>query len=123
MLAAAKLQPMLATARAPAARAFYSDTLGLTLVSEDVFALIFAVGADQVRIAKAPLVLPSAYAIMGFIVKDIAADAAALAAKGVTFERYAFLQQDSAGIWTAPTGAKVAWFRDPDGNLLSLTQE
>lgn len=122
MLANATLQPMLATARPDLARGFYRDTLGLTLTSEDMFALIFAVGAGEVRIAKAPTVTPSLYAVMGFIVEDIASIVAGLTAKGVAFERYGFLAQDATGVWTAPGGAQVAWFRDPDGNLLSLTQ-
>jgi catechol 2,3-dioxygenase-like lactoylglutathione lyase family enzyme len=122
MLANATLQPMLATARADAARAFYRDTLGLTLNSDDIFALVFAVGDGEVRIAKAPAVTPSLYAVMGFIVDDIAAIVARLTEKGVAFERYGFLVQDAAGIWTAPSGTQVAWFRDPDGNLLSLSQ-
>lgn len=122
MLANATLQPMLATARPDAARAFYRETLGLTLKSEDMFALIFAVGAGEVRIAKAPTVTPSLYAVMGFIVEDIASIVTGLAAKSVMFERYSFLAQDAAGVWDAPGGARVAWFRDPDGNLLSLTQ-
>jgi catechol 2,3-dioxygenase-like lactoylglutathione lyase family enzyme len=122
MLANATLQPMLATARPDAARAFYRDTLGLPLTSEDMFALIFAVGGGEVRIAKAPTVTPSLYAVMGFIVEDIAATVAGLTGKGVVFERFGFLAQDAAGVWTAPSGAQVAWFRDPDGNLLSLSQ-
>jgi catechol 2,3-dioxygenase-like lactoylglutathione lyase family enzyme len=122
MLAHATLQPMLAIARPDAARAFYSDVLGLTLTGEDMFALIYAVGAGELRIAKAPAVAPSLYAVMGFIVEDIAAIVKGLTDKGVAFERYSFLVQDAAGVWTAPSGAQVAWFRDPDGNLLSLSQ-
>ena len=122
MLKDAKLQPMVSTARPDAARAFYGETLGLPLVSEDMFALVYAVGGEDLRVAKAPAVAPSPYAVMGFRVTDIAAEAARLIAAGVAFERYGFLTQDSAGIWSAPRGAKVAWFRDPDGNLLSLMQ-
>jgi catechol 2,3-dioxygenase-like lactoylglutathione lyase family enzyme len=122
VLANSTLQPMLATARPDAARAFYSDTLGLALKSEDMFALVYAVGGSELRIAKAPAVTPSLYAVMGFIIEDIAGIVASLTAKSVVFERYSFLVQDAAGIWSAPSGTQVAWFRDPDGNLLSLSQ-
>ncbi|MGE3304145.1 MAG: VOC family protein [Hyphomonadaceae bacterium] len=123
MLAAARLQAMTATAAPDAARAFYRDILGLPLLSEDMFALIFEVGGAPLRVAKTPGVAPSPYAVLGFTVDAIEPVARGLAAKGVTFERYAFLQHDAHGIWTAPDGARVAWFRDPDGNLLSLAQE
>lgn len=122
MLKDATLQTMVSTARPDAARAFYGDTLGLPLASEDMFALVFSVGGEDLRVAKAPAVAPSAYAVLGFRVQDIADEAARLTKAGVNFERYNFLTQDAAGIWSAPSGAKVAWFRDPDGNLLSLMQ-
>jgi hypothetical protein len=73
-------------------------------------------------LAKLPAVIPSAHAVLGFFVTDIEAGVASLKAAGVASERFAFLQQDESGIWVAPDGTKVMWFRDPDGNLLSLTE-
>lgn len=123
MLTAPRLQAMLGTANAAAAKVFYQDVLGFTLNSEDTFSLSFAVGEGVLRVNKVPAVTPSAYAVLALHVADIAANVRAIAAKGVIMERFAFLPPDADGIWTAPDATKVAWFRDPDGNLLSLVQE
>jgi catechol 2,3-dioxygenase-like lactoylglutathione lyase family enzyme len=104
------------------ARSFYRETLGLRLVSEDRFALVF--DADGVRL-RATLVAqfqPQRFTVLGWQVADAAATARRLAAAGVHFERYPGMEQDELGLWSAPGGARVAWFRDPDGNVLSLTQ-
>jgi catechol 2,3-dioxygenase-like lactoylglutathione lyase family enzyme len=123
MLGASVIQAMLATARPDAAKAFYTDTLGLKLVSEDAYALLFAGKIGFLRIVKLPAVMPGSAAVLAFAVANAADAVKDLSAKGVRFERIAFLQQDEQGIWTAPNGARVAWFRDPDLNLLSLTQD
>jgi len=106
-----------------AARAFYEGKLGLTVLSEDGHALVFAVGPhhQMLRIAKAPGFTPLPFTQFGWQVTDIHATIAELTAKGVEFVRYGFFQQDEQGVWTAPNGAKVAWFKDPDGNTLSLS--
>ena len=106
------------------ARAFYEGVLGLPVLSQDEFALTARAGGTPLRIAKAPVVHPAPYTVMGFEVDDIAGKVRGLAARGVVFERYAFFgeAQDGTGVWTAPGGARVAWFKDPDGNLLSLAQ-
>ena len=122
MLTQAQLQALVGTARPDAAKEFYHKTLGLTLESEDQFALTFSLGAATLRVSKVPTVAPSLYAVAGFVVKDIETEVAELILKGVRIERFPFLMQDAQGIWTAPDGVKVAWFRDPDLNLLSLTQ-
>lgn len=122
MIGDAVIQAILGTARAEAAKAFYTDTLGLRLLSEDQYGMIFAAKIGFVRLAKLPAVAPSPQAVLALDIADIEAGVAALTAKGVTLERYAFLQQDAKGIWTSPEGAKVCWFRDPDLNLLSLLQ-
>jgi catechol 2,3-dioxygenase-like lactoylglutathione lyase family enzyme len=122
MFASARLQALLGTARADAARTFYGETLGLKLVSDDAFALVFAAADGEVRVAKVPAVMPAAYAVLSLIVDDVHAGARELAQKGVRLERFPFLQQDADGVWTAPDHTMVAWFRDPDGNLLSITQ-
>ncbi|WP_263419801.1 VOC family protein [Terriglobus albidus] len=104
------------------ARNFYEQTLGLRFVSDDGFALVFDANGVMLRIAKASEFKPQPFTILGWKVDDIGGFASQLSAKGITFERYSFLQQDGMGIWTSPDGAKVAWFKDPDGNLLSISQ-
>ncbi len=105
------------------ARAFYRDILGLTLVREDLpFALVFDANGVMLRVSinKQRSNLPGT--VLGWDVPDIRGAVAALETAGVRFERYSFLEQDPQGIWTSPTGAQVAWFKDPDENLLGLTQ-
>lgn len=123
MLGKSTLLAMIGTARPDLAKAFYSDTLGLQLASEDAFALIYQIDGAALRISKVPAVAPSAYAVLGFGVADIGAVVEGLAAKGVAMQRFGFLVQDARGVWKAPGGAQAAWFRDPDGNMLSLVQD
>ena len=105
------------------ARAFYDGTLGLKLVAEDGHALVFELGPHKqmLRIAKAPGFTPLPFTQFGWQVPDIHATVAELTAAGVEFIRYSFFEQDEAGVWTSPAGAKIAWFKDPDGNTLSLS--
>ena len=104
------------------ARAFYEGVLGLTILSQDVFAVMAEAGGVTLRISKAPALIPQPFTVVGFDVEDIDAIVDGLTARGVVFERYPFFgpAQDARGVWTAPGGAKVAWFKDPDGNLLSV---
>ena len=111
-----------ATKDANRARTFYETTLGLRLLSNDAFALVFDANGTMVRIAKVRELTPPRQTVLGWSVPDIQAAAAQLERRGVVFERYEGFAQDDIGIWTAPDGARVAWFKDPDGNLLSLTQ-
>src|SRR5947208_533757 len=105
------------------AKAFYRDTLGLRLKGEDQNALLFDANGTTLRVSVVPVLQPAAHTVLGWMVPDAAAAAAALRQRGVTFERVGQGPQDELGVWTAPGGlAKVAWFRDPDGNLLSITQ-
>jgi catechol 2,3-dioxygenase-like lactoylglutathione lyase family enzyme len=106
-----------------AARAFYETTLGLTFVSDDNFALVFRVGPTQtmLRIARAGDFTPTNATIFGWEVSDIHATITELSANGIEFLRFHFFEQDEAGVWTAPGGAQIAWFKDPDGNTLSLS--
>lgn len=104
------------------AKNFYGDTLGLKFVSEDPFACVFEGKNATIRVSKVPAITPAAYAVLAFAVDDIAKAVDALTAKGVVFQRYGFFVQDERGVWTAPGGTKVAWFHDPDLNLLSLVQ-
>ncbi len=105
------------------AKAFYAGTLGLRLVSEEPpFALVFDAGGTMLRITPVKEIVPAGYTVLGWQVTDIAAAARTLLTAGVEFQRYPFLEQDELGIWSAPGGAKVAWFQDPDGNTLSISQ-
>jgi catechol 2,3-dioxygenase-like lactoylglutathione lyase family enzyme len=104
------------------AKAFYQDTLGLELRSEDAFALVFDVNGTTLRVAIVAKVAAAAYTALGWVVPDIDTAARDLHAAGITFERYAGMPQDDRGVWQAPNGARVAWFKDPDGNTLSITQ-
>ena len=105
------------------AKRFYRDTLGLRLVSEELpFALVFDVQGTMLRVTVVPEVKPAKFTVLGWKVPDIQAAVSSLEEEGVEFQRYAGLQQDGLGIWTSPRGARVAWFHDPDGNILSVTQ-
>lgn len=105
------------------ARNFYTGTLGLPPVSEDDFALVYDLGGTMLRVSFVVDYKPHAHTVLGWRVDDIHAVASSLAARGVKFIIYDGFGQDDTGIWTAPDGAaKVAWFNDPFGNNLSLTQ-
>lgn len=112
----------LATKHAEAAREFYGDVLGLTLVSDERFALVFDLAGSQLRIQKVEKVVPAPYTVLGWSVADIRSTVEELERRGVVFERFHLPSQDERGIWVSPAGAKVAWFRDPDGNTLSITE-
>ena len=120
MLGNATVTALVGTMRPEAAKTFYGDTLGLALQGEDGYAFVFAGKNARVRVSRVPAVTPAAYAVLAFTVDNIEATVDALAAKGVTMQRYPIFQQDARGIWTAPDGTKVAWFHDPDLNLLSV---
>ena len=102
-------------------KAFYEGVLGLRFVKDDGFALVMDANGIMVRIAKAEFT-PAPFTVLGWQVTDIEKMAAEMQAKGVRFERFGFFEQDQLGIWTAPGGDKVAWFKDPDGNTLSISQ-
>jgi catechol 2,3-dioxygenase-like lactoylglutathione lyase family enzyme len=104
------------------ARAFFVDVLGLRFVSQDDFALVLDANGTMLRVTKVRDHKPWPFTILGWQVDGIERQVAELGSRGVTFERYGFPGQDDAGIWTAPSGDKVAWFKDPDGNTLSLSQ-
>ncbi len=104
------------------ARRFYIDILGLTFVSQDDFALVVRANGIDIRITSMDAFNPAHFTILGWKVPDIQTAVQQLSRAGVIFEHYPFLQQDISEIWTAPSGAKVAWFKDPDGNVLSISQ-
>ncbi len=103
-------------------RAFYEGVLGLKFVNDDGFAVVFDANGIMFRAAKMKEVKPAQFTVLGWQVSDIENVARELTNKGVHFEIFGFFKQDELGIWTAPTGAKVAWFKDPDGNVLSISQ-
>jgi catechol 2,3-dioxygenase-like lactoylglutathione lyase family enzyme len=105
------------------AKEFYRDVLGLRLVSEEPpFALVFEAHGIMLRLSIAKELPPARGTALGWQVPDITAAVRDLEAAGVRFERYDFVKQDDLGVWTTPTGARVAWFKDPDGNILSLSE-
>jgi catechol 2,3-dioxygenase-like lactoylglutathione lyase family enzyme len=107
----------------PSAKQFYGETLGLQLLSEEPpFALVFNANGIMLRLVMVKELPPRFGTALGWRVEDIASVVADLSAAGVTFERHPGMAQDQLGIWTTPTGSKVAWFKDPDGNLLSVSE-
>jgi catechol 2,3-dioxygenase-like lactoylglutathione lyase family enzyme len=122
MLGSATITSLVGTTKPAVAKAFYRDVLGLKFVCEDQFATIFEGKNLRIRVSATPSVVPAPYAVLAFEVTDIEKIMDGLASKGVAFARYPFLVQDSKGVWSAPDGTKVAWFHDPDLNLLSVVQ-
>jgi len=104
------------------ARAFYEQVLGLPVVAQNDFACVLDANGTALRVTAVPEVRPASYTVLGWKVTDIAATVRGLAVRGVVFLRYDGMNQDEDGVWTSPSGDKVAWFADPDGNILSLTQ-
>ncbi|HLL30821.1 MAG TPA: VOC family protein [Allosphingosinicella sp.] len=122
-LADARPVAMITTANRKTAEPFYADTLGLRRKGDDGFAALFDLAGTTLRLTEVPGYAAPPHPVLGWEVPDIEAAVAALAANGVTMNVYQGLDQDENGIWTAPDGScKVAFFSDPDGNGLSLTQ-
>jgi catechol 2,3-dioxygenase-like lactoylglutathione lyase family enzyme len=122
-LDSAKLCGFVATRDRVRAKAFYQDVLGLKLISDDQFAVVFETGNTSIRVTPLPDHVAVQHTVLGWTVSNIEATVDALTKAGVKFETYSVLKQDSRGIWAAPgSDAKVAWFKDPDGNVLSVAQ-
>jgi catechol 2,3-dioxygenase-like lactoylglutathione lyase family enzyme len=122
MLESSDLVAFAATTDLGRARAFYEQILGLPVVEHHDFARVLDGNGTMLRVTAVPKVAQPGYTVLGWQVSDIAAAVRDLVARGVTFLRYDGMNQDDDGIWTTPSGAEVAWFADPDGNTLSLTQ-
>jgi catechol 2,3-dioxygenase-like lactoylglutathione lyase family enzyme len=122
MLNKSNVVAFVATSRPDSAKSFYEQTLGLRLVMDDAFAIVFDVNGVMLRVQKVQEHTPPTYTVLGWDVADIDASVKELLGRGVRCERYEWLEQDELGVWRAPSGAKIAWFKDPDGNTLSLTQ-
>lgn len=112
----------LATTMPDRARRFYADTLGLSLTADDDFSMVFDLAGVPLRVQKVRELVPQPFTSLGWQVASAAATVEGLRARGLVFERYPFLQQDAHDVWDAPGGARIAWFKDPDGNLLSVTE-
>jgi len=122
LLGRAKVVCFVATAKPPSARTFCAEVLGLKLVEETPYALVFDANGTTLRVQEVEAVTPPKYTVLGWEVDDIRSVARALRAGGVRLRQYEGTDQDADGIWASPSGALVAWFEDPDGNRLSLTQ-
>jgi catechol 2,3-dioxygenase-like lactoylglutathione lyase family enzyme len=122
MLGSTDIVAFVAITNAEQARAFYEGVLGLRFVKDDGFALVFDANGIMVRAAQMKEFTPPQFTVLGWQVSGIEDVVRELAKKGVHFEIFGFFKQDELGIWTAPTGDKVAWFKDPDGNILSVSQ-
>jgi catechol 2,3-dioxygenase-like lactoylglutathione lyase family enzyme len=116
-----KVMAFVATADGRRARAFYEGVLGLRVVEDGPFAMVLDGKGTTIRVQKVNEVAPAQYTALGWEVPNIVETVRALAERGVVFSQYPGMQQDELGIWTAPGGARVAWFRDPDGNVLSVS--
>ncbi|HXN23440.1 MAG TPA: VOC family protein [Candidatus Dormibacteraeota bacterium] len=122
MLATAKLVGFLLTKDYDQARAFFESKLGFQFVSVDQYALVMRAGGTSIRITKNPNFTPVQGTVLGWEVQNIEAVVTRLIGRSVVLEKYPFVQDRELGIWTTPTGDKVAWFKDPDGNILSVSQ-
>jgi catechol 2,3-dioxygenase-like lactoylglutathione lyase family enzyme len=122
MLQTAKVIAFVGSADLGQARVFYERTLGLRMIERNEFACVFDLDGTMLRVTAVAEVMRAGYTVLGWQVSDIAAVVRGLTAKSVAFLRYAGMDQDESGVWTTPGGDQVAWFADPGGNVLSLTQ-
>jgi catechol 2,3-dioxygenase-like lactoylglutathione lyase family enzyme len=121
-LGSSDLVGFVATTDIERSRAFYGEVLGLPVVEESPFACIFDAHGTQLRVTPVAELRSAPYTVLGWAVSDIVSTVRALDEAGVRFTRYPGMDQDDTGVWNAPSGARVAWFCDPDGNVLSVTQ-
>jgi predicted enzyme related to lactoylglutathione lyase len=122
MLQHARLQTLIWSADVARAKRFYEEVLRLNFTHYSHGAAVFDVAGCELRISPVPSTRPSEHTVLGFAVDDLASTAFALVTSGVVTERFAGFAHDPDGVWTAPDGTQVLWFRDPDGNLLSAVQ-
>jgi len=122
MLADKGLKAFVPTIMPERAKFFYRDILGLKLVAEDNFALLFEGKGTLIRVIVVRKLKPQAFTVLGWSVNNIVKTIKSLNKKGIYCERYNFFKQNKLGVWTTPEGSKVAWFKDPDGNILSLSE-
>jgi catechol 2,3-dioxygenase-like lactoylglutathione lyase family enzyme len=121
MLEDNRLKTFVSTTQPDRARLFYINLLGLKLLSEDHYGLECESNGAHLRITIVEKLTPQPFTVLGWDTTDIVSTVKQFAEKGIKFEKFSFIEQDDLGIWTAPGGTRVAWFKDPDGNLLSLS--
>jgi catechol 2,3-dioxygenase-like lactoylglutathione lyase family enzyme len=122
MLADKELKAFIPTLKPDKSKSFYKDILGLQLLSEDNYGFEFNANGTRLRVIIVEELKPQSFTVLGWNVSDIASTIKSLNKKGIVCEKYDFLDQDNLGIWISPGDSKVAWFKDPDGNVLSLTE-
>ena len=122
MLSHSRLQTIILTSRIAEAERFYTDTLGLQLRRRSNGNLIFDVGGSDLTLGRVPSTQPSEHTVAGFAVEDLQATKIELTKRGVTWERFEHLPHDEHGVVLTPDGDRVVWFRDPDGNIISIVQ-
>ena len=122
MLGSCDLVAFVATTDLERARAFYGEILGLPMVEQSPFACVFEAHGTVLRVTPVAEVAAAPYTVLGWTVPDVVATVQALAEAGVALTRYDGIDQDELGVWRTPSGARVAWFCDPDANVLSVTQ-
>jgi catechol 2,3-dioxygenase-like lactoylglutathione lyase family enzyme len=120
-LGSRKIVAFVATSSPAKAKRFYRDKLGLRLVEASPFALVFDAHGTMLRVTPVDKVATAGYTVLGWQVPDIVDAVKRLKKAGVRFERYDGMGQDKLGVWQSPSGARIAWFKDPDGNTLSIT--
>lgn len=121
MLSGATYVAFIPVTDVPAATSFYTDTLGLPVTDENPYAVVLDAGGTTLRLTKVETLSPQPFTIAGWRVADMATSVASLRGRGVDFLRFDGMEQDETGVWVAPGGDRVAWFKDPDGNTLSIT--
>lgn len=121
-LGSRKVVAFVATSAPAKAKKFYRDKLGLRLVEEGPFALVFDAHGTMLRVTPVAKVAAAGYTVLGWEVPDIVAAVQRLRKAGVRFQRYPGMGQDRRGVWQSPSGARIAWFKDPDGNTLSISE-
>ena len=122
MLAACDMIAFAPTTDLARARSFYEHALGLPVADENAFACVFNAHGTMLRVTAVAEVAHPGYTVLGWRVTDISETVTGLESRGVVFVRYDGIEQDAQGVWTTPSGDLIAWFTDPDGNVLSLTQ-
>lgn len=122
VLASCELVAFVAATDLDRAREFYAQVLGLTVTEQTEAACVFDANGTMLRVTAVPSAPAAGYTVLGWRVADISAAVRGLAARGVTFLRFDGMEQDADGVWASPGGARVAWFADPDGNTLSVTE-
>jgi catechol 2,3-dioxygenase-like lactoylglutathione lyase family enzyme len=123
MLSNYRIKAFVSTVQPAVAREFYEKKLGLNLLSQDKYGMEFEANEAHIRLSVVDKFTPQPFTVLGWDTDDIVLTIRNLTSNGIIFERYTFIEQDENGIWTAPGGTRVAWFKDPDGNLLSVSDK